>query len=110
MLEIIANGSNTYPYQKSTLSDLYRLLETYTLDPVFERYGEFVNRTPCWIDGETARKYSGRVCDRRQFPLIQPCVLSHYGSGRADPLPGEADRKEQGFSPIPGRPGALALF
>ena len=28
MLEIIANGSNTYPYQKSTLSDLYRLLET----------------------------------------------------------------------------------
>ena len=55
MLEIIANGSNTYPYQKSTLSDL----ETYTLDPVFERYGEFVNRTPCWIDGETARKYSG---------------------------------------------------
>ena len=23
MLEIIANGSNTYPYQKSTLSDLY---------------------------------------------------------------------------------------
>lgn len=46
-------------YQKSTLSDLYRLLETYTLDPVFERYGEFVNRTPCWIDGETARKYSG---------------------------------------------------
>ena len=47
MLEIIANGSNTYPYQKSTLSDLYRLLETYTLDPVFERYGEFVNRTPC---------------------------------------------------------------
>lgn len=59
MLEIIANGSNTYPYQKSTLSDLYRLLETYTLDPVFERYGEFVNRTPCWIDGETARKYSG---------------------------------------------------
>ena len=59
MLEIIANGSNTYPYQKSTRSDLYRLLETYTLDPVFERYGEFVNRTPCWIDGETARKYSG---------------------------------------------------
>ena len=46
MLEIIANGSNTYPYQKSTLSDLYRLLETYTLDPVFERYGDFVNRTP----------------------------------------------------------------
>ena len=43
MLEIIANGSNTYPYQKSTLSDLYRLLETYTLDPVFERYGEFVS-------------------------------------------------------------------
>ena len=35
MLEIIANGSNTYPYQKSTLSDLYRLLEPYTLDPVF---------------------------------------------------------------------------
>ena len=31
MLEIIANGSNTYPYQKSTLSDLYRLLETWTL-------------------------------------------------------------------------------
>ena len=28
MLEIVANGSNTYPYQKSTLSDLYRLLET----------------------------------------------------------------------------------
>ena len=40
MLEIVANGSNTYPYQKSTLSDLYRLLETYTPDPVFERYGD----------------------------------------------------------------------
>ncbi|MFQ7856330.1 MAG: hypothetical protein ACLRIS_15545 [Flavonifractor plautii] len=58
MLEIIANGSNTYPYQKSTLSDLYRLLETYTLDPVFERYG---NLSPDSVldNGETARKYSG---------------------------------------------------
>lgn len=59
MLEIIANGSTAYPCQKSTLSDLRRLLETYTLDPVFEQYGGFVNRTPRWIDGETARKYSG---------------------------------------------------
>ena len=109
MLEIIANGSNTYPYQKSTLSDLYRLLETYTLDPVFERYGEFVNRTPCWIDGETARKYSGASVIAGNF-LSYSHAFYHYGSGRADPLPGEADRKEQGFSPIPGRPGALALF
>ncbi len=59
VLEIVANGSTAYPAQKSTLSDLHRLLETYTLDPVFERYGCFVNRTPHWKDGETARKYSG---------------------------------------------------
>lgn len=33
-------------------------LAKYTLDPIFERYGDFVNRNPHWV-GEAAEKYKG---------------------------------------------------
>lgn len=34
-------------------------LENYTLDPIFELYGNFVNRNPEWLKPETAKKYEG---------------------------------------------------
>ena len=59
MLEIIANGSNTYPYQKSTLSACTGSWRPTPWTLYSSGMGGFVNRTPRWIDGETARKYSG---------------------------------------------------
>lgn len=34
-------------------------LAEHTLDPVYERYGNFVNRNPKWLHEEGARKYGG---------------------------------------------------
>lgn len=42
-----------------TEENILRDLERYTLDPVFERYGDFVNRAPEWLDEEHAAKYAG---------------------------------------------------
>lgn len=39
--------------------NILRDLERYTLDPVFEDYGCFVDRSPEWISPEIAEKYKG---------------------------------------------------
>ncbi len=41
-----------------TEENILRDLERYTLDPIFERYGDFVNRHPQWLR-EYAEKYAG---------------------------------------------------
>lgn len=42
-----------------TAENILRDLERHTLDPVFEFYGDFVNREPAWLDVKTAAKYAG---------------------------------------------------
>lgn len=39
--------------------NILRDLEHYTLDPIFELYGNFVDRCPEWTDEATAKKYEG---------------------------------------------------
>lgn len=41
--------------EENIISDL----REYTLDPIFELYGGFVNRCPEWLNSETADKYIG---------------------------------------------------
>ena len=42
-----------------TLERLYPLFEQYTLDPIYEWYGNFVNRKPEWRRSEERQAYQG---------------------------------------------------
>lgn len=42
-----------------TLERLYPLFEQYTLDPIYEWYGNFVNRKPEWQRSEERQAYQG---------------------------------------------------
>ena len=39
--------------------NILRDLECYTLDPVFELYGNFVNPSPEWLSEDVSAKYAG---------------------------------------------------
>ena len=53
--------SDTEPWKMIPDSEenILRDLETYTLDPVFELYGNFVNPAPEWLNEKAAAKYAG---------------------------------------------------
>jgi hypothetical protein len=59
MLTINSNDSKWYGQQPDTIEELKEALKNYTLDPIFERYGDFVNRTPIWDNPEYKEKYKG---------------------------------------------------
>lgn len=59
MTEIISNGSKWAGESPDTIEDLIEVLKSETLDPIFEEYGNFVNRTPHWIHKEAQEKYKG---------------------------------------------------
>jgi hypothetical protein len=53
--------SDTEPWKMIPDSEenILRDLENYTLDPVFEMYGNFIDPDPEWLDDEVAAKYAG---------------------------------------------------
>ena len=59
MLQINSNSSKWYGQQPDTIDDLINVLNNHALDPVFENYGNFVNRNPKWSKPEIAEKYQG---------------------------------------------------
>ena len=59
MLDIQSNGSKWYGQQPDTIEDLIQVLNNYSLDPVFEAYGNFVQLNPQWLNQEIAEKYKG---------------------------------------------------
>lgn len=60
MIKIISNGhdknSPAWINKPSTIDDLKEVLTKYTLDPTFERYGNFINHRPQWKK-DCAEKY-----------------------------------------------------
>ena len=44
-----------------TVDRILRDLAAHTLDPVFEQYGDFCDRSPEWLTKEAAEKYAGCV-------------------------------------------------
>lgn len=53
--------SDTQPWKiiPDSEENILRDLEAYTLDPVFEMYGNFVNTAPEWLDAINATRYAG---------------------------------------------------
>ena len=59
MIKIISNGSKFYGQEPDTIEILLDVLNKETLDPIFEKYGNFIQRKPNWLKKETAEKYKG---------------------------------------------------
>lgn len=59
MIQINSNGSKWYGQEPDPIEVLFQVLENNTLDPTFEKYGDFVNRNPHWLKKEAAEKYKG---------------------------------------------------
>lgn len=58
-LNQVASITEPWKMVPDTEENILRDLETYTLDPVFEMYGNFVNPAPVWLDEAQAMKYAG---------------------------------------------------
>ena len=71
MTVIKMNGSVWGQAPLETLEQLYPLFEQYTLDPIYEWYGNFVNRTPVWQRAKEQQAYQGCTIISGQF--------LHYG-------------------------------
>ena len=61
MLEICSNGSKWAGQKPDTIEELIKVLNTYTLDPSFEKYGNFINNNPQWLKPEYNEKYKGCI-------------------------------------------------
>lgn len=59
MLKIFYNGNKQSGEQPDTIEELLKLLNERTLNPEFEKYGNFVNNKPHWEMSESARTYEG---------------------------------------------------
>jgi len=59
MIEIVSNGSKWYGQQPDIIETLLEVLSKNTLDPKFEKYGNFIQRNPNWLKKEIAEKYKG---------------------------------------------------
>lgn len=62
MIEIMSQVTNPaarWSFVPDTVDNILQDLEEYTLDPVFELYGDFVNPSPEWLNQDAAEKYSG---------------------------------------------------
>lgn len=57
-LSEVINPDKPGSFMKDTKKNILHDLEHYTLDPVFEEYGNFVYK-PTWIDKEVKEKYKG---------------------------------------------------
>lgn len=54
----VVNPKKPWSFMEDTKENILKDLEQYTLDPVFEDYGNFIY-IPTWEDEETAEKYKG---------------------------------------------------
>lgn len=65
MIKIISNGNKwakTKPWitaEPETIEELKEVLKTQTLDPSFEKYGNFINNNPRWLKEELKELYKG---------------------------------------------------
>jgi len=48
MTNILSNGSKWIGEEPDTIEKLLDVLRTKTLDPIFEKYGNFINKSPKW--------------------------------------------------------------
>ena len=53
-LNRVTNPAAPWSFISDTEENILRDLECYTLDPVFELYGNFVNPSPEWLSDEAA--------------------------------------------------------
>ncbi|WP_195484661.1 hypothetical protein [Flavonifractor plautii] len=58
-LNTAINPDAPWSFITDTEENILHDLEHYTLDPVFEFYGNFVNQSPEWLSQEVAAKYAG---------------------------------------------------
>ena len=58
-LNTAINPDAPWSFITDTEENILHDLEHYTLDPVFEFYGNFVNPSPEWLSQEVAAKYAG---------------------------------------------------
>lgn len=64
MTEIVSktrNPEDPWIERPDTIERIARDLAEHTLDPVFEQYGDFCDRSPEWLTKEAAEKYAGCV-------------------------------------------------
>lgn len=54
----VVNPEKPWSFMEDTKENILKDLAEYTLDPIFEDYGNFVYN-PTWEDEETAEKYKG---------------------------------------------------
>lgn len=57
-LNEVINPDMPYSFMKDTKENILHDLQNYTLDPVFEEYGNFVYK-PTWTNKEAEEKYKG---------------------------------------------------
>lgn len=67
----VINPEKPWSFMDDTKENILKDLAEYTLDPVFEEYGNFVY-TPTWCDEESAEKYKGLTAISGNF-----LTLSH---------------------------------
>ena len=64
MTEILSttrNPDSPWIEMQDTIERIARDLAEHTLDPVFEQYGDFCDRSPEWLTKAAAEKYAGCV-------------------------------------------------
>ena len=58
-LNTVVDDDRPWASKPDSEENILRHLAKYTLDPVFERYGDFVNPNPQWLYEKDAEKYRG---------------------------------------------------
>lgn len=58
-LNTVVNPDAPWSFIPDTAENILRDLESYTLDPVFELYGNFINPAPEWLSEVVAERYAG---------------------------------------------------
>lgn len=62
----VINPEKPWSFMEDTKENILKDLEKYTLDPVFEDYGNFIY-IPTWLDEESAEKYKGMTAISGNF-------------------------------------------
>jgi hypothetical protein len=55
----VTNPDAPWSFMADTEENILHDLEQYTLDPIFELYGNFINPAPEWQSAEVSEKYAG---------------------------------------------------
>lgn len=58
-LNKVTSTSEPWKMIPDSAENIIKDLAQYTLDPIFEKYGNFVNRSPEWLSEDAAEKYKG---------------------------------------------------